>query len=62
MNFIEKTRDVLGRRPWLPAAVYFVFYGLVALTCFVEIWFAPANGGPERKLVEKVFRVKGKER
>lgn len=27
-----------------------------------EIWFAPANGGPERKLVERVFRVKGKER
>ena len=27
-----------------------------------EVWFVPANGGPERKLVERVFRVKGKER
>ena len=25
----------------------------------VEVWFIPANGGPERKLVERVFRVKG---
>lgn len=25
----------------------------------LEVWFAPANGGPERKLVERVFRVKG---
>ena len=23
------------------------------------VWFIPANGGPERKLVERVFRVKG---
>ena len=26
----------------------------------VEVWFIPASGGPERKLVERVFRVKGK--
>ena len=25
----------------------------------VEVWFIPANGGPERKLVERVFKVKG---
>ena len=37
MKFFEKTRDVLGRRPWLPAAVYFVLYGLVALTYFVVV-------------------------
>ena len=37
MKFFEKTRDVLGRRPWLPAAVYFVLYGLVALTYFVAV-------------------------
>lgn len=24
-----------------------------------EVWFTPASGGPERKLVERVFRVKG---
>lgn len=28
----------------------------------LEVWFAPANGGPERKLVERVFKVKGQER
>ena len=28
----------------------------------LEVWFTPASGGPERKLVEKVFRVKGQER
>ena len=27
----------------------------------IEVWFIPAGGGPERKLVERVFRVKGKE-
>lgn len=37
MKFFEKTRDVLERRPWLPAAVYFVLYGLVALTYFVAV-------------------------
>lgn len=37
MKFFEKTRDVLGRCPWLPAAVYFVLYGLVALTYFVAV-------------------------
>ena len=37
MKFFEKTRDVLGRRPWLPAAVYFVLYGLVVLTYFVAV-------------------------
>ena len=37
MKFFEKTRDVLGRRPWLPAAVYFVLYGLVDLTYFVAL-------------------------
>lgn len=37
MKFFEKTRDVLGRRPWLPAAVYVVLYGLVALTYFVAV-------------------------
>ena len=37
MKFSEKTRDVLERRPWLPAAVYFVLYGLVALTYFVAV-------------------------
>ena len=26
----------------------------------LEVWFIPANGGPERKLVERVFRVKGR--
>ena len=25
----------------------------------LEIWFIPASGGPERKLVERVFKVKG---
>lgn len=25
----------------------------------IEVWFTPANGGPERKLVERVFKVKG---
>ena len=35
--------------------------GLKSKFCAVrlEIWFAPANGGPERKLVERVFKVKG---
>ena len=28
----------------------------------LEVWFIPANGGPERKLVERVFKVKGQER
>lgn len=28
----------------------------------LEVWFVPANGGPERKLVERVFKVKGQER
>lgn len=28
----------------------------------LEVWFVPAGGGPERKLVERVFRVKGGER
>lgn len=37
MKFFEKTRDVLGCRPWLPAAVYFVLYGLVALAYFVAV-------------------------
>ena len=27
----------------------------------LEMWFIPANGGLERKLIERVFRVKGKE-
>ena len=26
----------------------------------LEVWFIPANGGSERKLVERVFKVKGK--
>ncbi len=25
----------------------------------LEVWFVPAGGGPERKLVERVFKVKG---
>ena len=25
----------------------------------LEVWFTPASGGPERKLVERVFKVKG---
>ena len=37
MKFFEKTRDVLGRRPWLPAAVYLFFYGLFALTIFIAV-------------------------
>ena len=37
MKFFEKTRDVLERRPWLPAAVYFVLYGLVALVYFIAV-------------------------
>jgi hypothetical protein len=24
-----------------------------------ELWFVPSGGGPERKLVEKVFRICG---
>lgn len=28
----------------------------------LEVWFIPANGGPERKLIERVFKVKGGER
>ena len=36
--------------------------GIKSRFCAVrlEVWFIPANGGPERKLVERVFRVKGK--
>lgn len=26
----------------------------------VEIWFIPASGGPERKLIERVFKLKGR--
>ena len=37
MKFFEKTRDVLERRPWLPAAVYLFFYGLFALTIFIAV-------------------------
>lgn len=37
MKFFEKTRDVLGRRPWLPAVVYLFFYGLFALTIFIAV-------------------------
>ena len=37
MKFFEKTRDVLGRRPWLPAAVYLFFYGLFALTILTAV-------------------------
>ena len=28
----------------------------------LEVWFIPASGGPERKLVERVFKVKGNNR
>ena len=28
----------------------------------LEVWFIPASGGPERKLAERVFKVKGQER
>ena len=27
-----------------------------------ELWFAPASGGPERKIIEKIFKVAGFER
>lgn len=37
MKLLEKCKDTVGRRPWLPAAVYFVLYGLVALTYFVAV-------------------------
>ena len=37
MKMFEKVKGLLGRRPWLPAAVYFVLYGLVALTYFVAV-------------------------
>ena len=37
MKLLEKCKDMVGRRPWLPAAVYFVLYGLVALTYFVAV-------------------------
>ena len=35
-----------------------------ASSCVVrlEVWFVPAGGGPERKLIERVFKVKGQER
>ena len=35
MSFLEKTRDTLECRPWLPAAVYLVLYGLFVVTIFV---------------------------
>ena len=37
--------------------------GIKSRFCAVrlEVWFIPANGGPERKLVERVFKVKGQE-
>ena len=34
----------------------------IAYAVRLEVWFVPANGGPERKLVERVFRVEGQKR
>ena len=35
MKFFEKVKDLLGRRTWLPTAVYLVLYGLFVVTIFV---------------------------
>lgn len=35
MKMFEKAMGVLGRRPWLPAAVYLVLYGLFVVTILV---------------------------
>ena len=37
MKILEKCKDTVGRRPWLPAAVYLFFYGLFALTILTAV-------------------------
>ena len=38
MKMFEKAMGVLGRRPWLPAAVYLVLYGLFVVLSMRCCW------------------------